>query len=160
MAPETARFDSALSERSSWSADECPAGKAMELIGTRSAILILREAYFGTTRFDDFVARAGVTDAITAARLRTMVEAGLLERRPYREPGKRLRYEYVLTRMGRDLSPVVLGLYRWGAKYLCEDGIPPVTLTHGDCGAPVRIWVTCEAGHPVPLGEVVLSAKG
>jgi DNA-binding HxlR family transcriptional regulator len=152
-----ARFDDTLADRASWSADQCPAGKAMEIVGTRSAILILREAYFGTTRFDDFARRVGITDAIAAARLRDLTKAGLFERHPYQEPGRRTRYEYRLTRMGLDLSPIVLGLYRWGAKYLYEGGEPPVNLTHAGCGDAVRIRVDCAQGHHVPLTDVLVS---
>jgi DNA-binding HxlR family transcriptional regulator len=157
MEAESATFVDELADRLSWSAEQCPAGKAMDAIGTRSAILIMREAYFGTTRFDDFVQRVGMTEAMMAIRLRELTSLGLLERHPYREPGARTRYEYRLTRMGQDLSPVVLGLYRWGAKYLFDNGAPPVELTHTDCGEPVRIYVSCSAGHPVPLREVTVS---
>jgi DNA-binding HxlR family transcriptional regulator len=129
----------------------------MDIVGTRSAILILREAYFGTTRFDDFARRVGITDAIASARLQDLTRAGLFERHPYREPGSRTRYEYRLTRMGLDLSPVVLGLYRWGAKYLYDGGQPPVNLTHDECGEAVRVRVDCAHGHHVPLTEVIVS---
>ncbi|MGK5684025.1 winged helix-turn-helix transcriptional regulator [Actinoplanes sp. URMC 104] len=157
MSEGHANFVDELSDRLSWSADQCPAGRALEIVGTRSAMLIMREAYFGTTRFDDFTQRVGITEAIAAARLRELTAAGLLERQPYREPGRRTRYEYRLTRMGRDLSPVILGLYRWGSKYLFPDGLPPVELSHSECGAPVKISVRCAEGHPVPLDEVTVS---
>lgn len=120
----------------------------------------MREAYFGTTRFDDFVQRVGITEASAATRLRELTDAGLFERHPYREPGQRTRQEYRLTRMGKDLSPVVLGLYHWGSKYLFPDGLAPVTLTHTDCGAPVQIRVDCADGHPVPLDQVTVAPRG
>src|SRR3954468_24621635 len=71
--------------------DFCPIDRAMQVVGTRSAMLIMREAAYGTTRFDDFATRVGITDAVAATRLRELVEVGLLERRPYREEGQRTR---------------------------------------------------------------------
>lgn len=159
MSADTATFVNQLGDRTSWRADRCPAGKAMEIVGTRSAILIMREAYFGTTRFEEFAERVGMTEGVAAARLRELTDAGLLERHPYREDGQRTRHEYRLTRMGQDLSPVVLGLYRWGEKYLVPDGKPPVDLTHAECGAAIQIEVTCTEGHDVPLNEVVVSPR-
>ncbi len=77
-----------LADRDAWSAiGNCPIEKTMAVIGTKSAMLILREAYYGTTRFDDFARRVGITKAATSARLTELVDAGLLTRRPYREPG-------------------------------------------------------------------------
>ena len=97
-----------LVDRDGWSAiGECPIEKTMAVIGTKSAMLIMREAYYGTTRFDDFARRVGITKAATSARLTELVDAGLLTRQPYREPGQRSRDEYVLTDAGIDFMPVV-----------------------------------------------------
>ena len=74
-----------LTDRDAWSAmGECPIEKTMALLGTKSAMLIMREAYYGTTRFDEFWRRIGVTKAAAAARMSDLVEAGLLERRRWR----------------------------------------------------------------------------
>src|SRR3982074_913097 len=87
-----------LADRDAWSAvGECPIEKTMTLLGTKSAMLILREAYYGTTRFDDFCTPVGNTNAAPAARLNELGDAGLMTKRPYREPGQRAREEYVLT---------------------------------------------------------------
>src|SRR6478735_5217308 len=97
-----------LADRDSWSAiGECPIEKTMTVAGQKSAMLIMREAYYGTTRFDDFSRRVGITKAATSARLSELVSAGLLEKRPYRDPGQRARDEYVLTASGTDFMPVV-----------------------------------------------------
>lgn len=154
---ETALLQGGLSDRSAWRTDRCPIGKALDVVGTRSAMLIMREAYYGTTRFDDFFARVGITETVAAARLRELTDAELLERRPYRSPGQRTRYEYVLTEKGRDLLPVVLGLFEWGAKYVSPGGRPPVLIRHASCEAPVHVEVRCEAGHEVPLAELTVS---
>ena len=90
-----------LAERDKWSAvGQCAIEKTMSLVGTKSAMLLMREAYYGTTRFDDFARRVGITKAATSARLTELVEAGLLTKQPYQEPGQRSRDEYVLTEAG------------------------------------------------------------
>lgn len=76
----------------------------------------MREAVYGTTRFDGFARRVGVSDAVASARLKALVEAGLLVKSPYQEPGQRTRHEYRLTEMGTDLVPVLFGLMQWGDK--------------------------------------------
>src|SRR3954454_19933745 len=135
-----------LADRSRWQADDCSIGKAMDVIGTRSAILLIREAYYGTTRFDDFVERVGITDAVAAARLKQLVGAGILDKQPYREPGKRTRYEYVLTPMGRDLLPAVLALMQWGDKSLQPNGGPLHVVERGTV-APVTIRPLSPSGQ-------------
>lgn len=157
MSSDSVTLTGPLADRTAWRADRCPIGKALEVVGTRSAMLIMREAYYGTTRFDDFATRVDISEAVAAARLRELVEAGLLERQPYREPGQRTRYEYRLTEKGTDLAPVVLGLFEWGGKYVSPGGRPPVELTHAGCGTAVHVEVRCERDHPVPLSEVVVS---
>ena len=157
MTSDAATLTGALADRSAWRADRCPIGKALQVVGTRSAMLIMREAYYGTTRFDDFAYRVGITEAVVAARLRELTEAGLLERRPYQEPGQRTRFEYRLTDKGRDLMPVVLGLFEWGAKHVSPGGRPPVRLSHADCGAPVHVVIRCVDEHDVPLEQLVVS---
>jgi DNA-binding HxlR family transcriptional regulator len=141
-------LEGVLAERDSWSAvGRCPIEKTMGVVGTKSAMLIMREAYYGTTRFDDFSRRVGITKAATSARLSELVAAGLLEKRPYREPGRRSRDEYVLTASGTDFMPVVWAMFQWGRKHLDDTGM---RLVHHGCGAPARVEVRCDAGHPVP----------
>ncbi|PUB24918.1 HxlR family transcriptional regulator [Promicromonospora sp. AC04] len=143
----------ALEDRSTWSATGwCPVEKAVEIIGSRPAMLIMREAFYGTTRFDDFVERVGVAPATAASHLRTLVAAGLLERHVYQEPGARRREEYRLTDAGTDLLPVVLGLFQWGRKHTSTN--PPISFTHTGCDEPVGVAVQCDAGHRVGLAEI------
>ncbi|SEL60484.1 DNA-binding transcriptional regulator, HxlR family [Rhodococcus maanshanensis] len=144
-------LEGVLADRDAWQATRCSIGKAMEVIGTRSAMLIMREAYYGTTRFDDFAARVGITEAVASARLRELADAGLLERSPYREPGQRTRHEYLLTEMGRDLLPAVLALMQWGDKYLQDGKGAPLDLVENDTGEPVRVEVRGESGRAMPL---------
>ncbi len=147
-----------LADRDSWStAGHCPVERAMDVVGTKTSMLLMREAYYGTTRFDDFAQRVGVTEAAAAARLRDLVSAGLLTRRPYQEPGQRTRQEYVLTEAGRDLLPVVLGLFDWGNKHL--PGRPRLRAAHHGCGAGVHVEARCTAGHDVPLDELAVRVR-
>lgn len=156
VAHDTAVLEGGLDDRTAWRDDLCPVRSALDVVGTRSAMLLLREAYYGTTRFDDFAARVHISDAVAAARLRELTAAGLFEKVPYREAGARTRHEYLLTPAGRDLAPVVLGLFEWGSKHLTGDGRAPLELRHDGCGADVHVTVACEAGHPVALGELAV----
>ncbi|MEU7215872.1 winged helix-turn-helix transcriptional regulator [Nocardia iowensis] len=142
-----------LADLSSWQPVDCSIAKALELVGTRSAILILREAYYGTTRFDGFAQRVGITDAAAATQLRKLTEAGLLAKQPYQEEGKRTRHEYVLTTMGRDLLPAVLALMQWGDAYL-QPGPAPLLLVEESTGAPVRVQVRSGSGREIALEEL------
>lgn len=155
MTADTAPLDGVLAETAAGRTNEqCPVARALDLVGTRSALLIIREAYYGTRRFQDFVDRVEITEPVAAARLRELTEAGLLERRPYREPGQRTRSEYRLTQMGRDLAPAIIALFQWGAEYLSPGGKAPLDLRHVDCGAPVHVVMRCDDGHDVRLNRL------
>ena len=114
-------------------------------------MLLMREAYYGTTRFDDFAKRVGITKAATSARLAELVEAGLLTKQPYREPGQRSRDEYVLTQAGTDFMPVVWAMFEWGRQHLGDTGL---RLTHLGCGADATVEIRCTDGHEVPPDEL------
>ncbi|APE15342.1 transcriptional regulator [Mycobacterium sp. WY10] len=147
-----------LADRDAWSAiGKCPIEKTMAVIGTKSAMLILREAYYGTTRFDDFARRVGITKAATSARLTELVDAGLLTRQPYREPGQRVRDEYVLTDAGTELMPVVWSMFEWGRRHLAGDS--RLRLTHLNCGADASVEIRCEQGHLVTPDELGVELK-
>ena len=127
-----------LADRDTWSAvGECPIEKTMALLGTKSAMLIMREAYYGTTRFEDFWRRVGVTKAAASARLNELVDAGLLQRRPYKEPGQRSRDEYVLADAGLDFMPVVWAMFEWGQRHLPRP--TPLRLTQPSAPSS-RLW--------------------
>ncbi len=142
-----------LVDRDKWLAQgNCPIEKTMTVVGTKSAMLIMREAYYGTTRFDDFARRVGITRAATSARLTELVDLGLLTRRPYREPGQRARDEYVLTEAGTEFMPVVWAMFEWGRLHL--PGGDRLRLTHQGCGADATVEIRCTEGHLVPPGEL------
>jgi DNA-binding HxlR family transcriptional regulator len=151
----TVRLTGTLEPRSGWKADRCTIAKSLELVSTRSALLIMREAFYGTTRFDDFAERTGVSEPVTAARLRELVAEGLLEREDYREPGQRTRQRYKLTEKGEDLFPALAALMQRGNRWLDDRG-GPVELRHSDDGEPVTVELRCAAGHRVGPGELDL----
>jgi DNA-binding HxlR family transcriptional regulator len=146
------------SDRDRFGSVHCSIARAWEVVGTRSAMLLLREAFNGTKRFDDFARRVGVTDQVAAIRLKALVDEGLLEREPYREPGQRTRSAYRLTTKARDLYPVLIALMQWGDRYNPGPGGPPIQLTHRDCGEAVSAQVRCAAGHELRPRDVAVQA--
>jgi len=146
-----------LDPRSGWEARHCSLASALDVVATRTAFLLLREAFYGTTRFDDFVARAGASEPVTAARLRELVDAGLLAKEPYREPGQRTRMRYRLTEKGADLLPALIALMQWGDRWENDGG--RVHVRHAGCGARVQAQLRCAEGHAVGPGELELTAN-
>ncbi len=133
--------------------DSCPIERTIKVVGTRSAMLLLREAAYGTTRFDDFSRRTGLTDTVTSSRLRDLVDAGILTKEPYRESGQRTRHAYVLTAAGADLVPTLVALATWGAEHLPH--LPSPHYAHVGCGEPVAVRIECAAGHSVTTDQLV-----
>jgi DNA-binding HxlR family transcriptional regulator len=153
-------FEGVLSDRTKWRLENCSIAMAMDVIGTRSSMLILREALYGTTRFDDFVRRTKSTEAIVAKRLRQLTDIGLFTRQPYREPGKRTRDEYLLTDKGHDLLPAVFALMQWGNKHLqAEDG-GPLRLVERGTVEPVVIGPRTSSGRALDLDDLAIVANG
>ena len=93
---------------------------------------------------------------MAAARLRELVDAGLLARVPYQDPGQRSRLGYELTEQGADLFPTLVALMQWGDRWLAPNG-GPVVLAHHRCGAPVRAELHCANGHAVESGDLDLT---
>lgn len=147
-----------LSPREAWTADRCTLARSLEVISTRSAFLILREAFYGTTRFDDFARRVGISEPVAANRLRELVDDGLLTREDYREPGQRTRRQYRITEKGADLFPALAALMQWGDRWLDERG-GPIELRHRGCGETVRVEVRCASGHQVVTEDVDVARR-
>ncbi|MDT7548213.1 MAG: hypothetical protein QOE84_607 [Actinomycetota bacterium] len=150
----TAVLEGKLADRDAWTADRCSIAKALDVLGTRSSFLLMREAFYGGRRFDELARRVGISEAVAAARLKELTAHGLLRREPYQEPGQRTRHEYVLTDKGRDLLPVALALMAWGDKHLAGDRGAPLALRHIPCGGDVAVEVRCSNDHDVPLDEL------
>ena len=128
----------------------CPIGRAVELLGDRWTLLILRNATIGVTRFDQFKAELGIADNILSTRLGRLVDAGVLTKVPYRDNG-RMRYEYRLTESGADVLPLLHALARWGERYT-ESGTPAdsMQIVHVACGHPTADDRVCDyCGEPV-----------
>ena len=121
----------------------CSVARTLEIVGERWTLLVLRDAFNGIRRFDDFQQSLGIARNILADRLQTLVEHGILERRRYQEHPA--RYEYRLTKKGLDLFPVLIALIDWGDRYLADEGGPPVTVTHKTCGHQARSAVICSS---------------
>src|SRR5947209_14068358 len=152
------RLTGRLEPRDAWTAERCTIARTLDVMTTRSAFLILREAFYGTARFDDFAQRVGISEPVTAARLRELVENGLLEREDYRKPGQRTRQRYRLTEKGADLFPALAALMQWGDRWVDDRG-GPVELRHRECGEPVALELRCAAGHAVTPHEVDLAVR-
>lgn len=156
-APEaTIRMTGRLEPREAWEATRCSIAKALDVLSARSSFLILREAFYGATRFEEFAKRASISEPVAAARLRELVAEGLMEREDYREPGQRTRQRYRLTQKGAELLPALVALMRWGDRWLTDDG-GPVDLLHRGCGSRVEAELRCQAGHHVGLDELDLA---
>jgi DNA-binding HxlR family transcriptional regulator len=153
MSDTTVTMTGALEPRAGWEARGCTIAKAVDAVGTRSAFLLLREAFYGTTRFDDFAQRVGISEPVAAARLKELVEVGLLQRHPYQEAGQRARQEYRLTEMGVDFFPTLVALMQWGDRWLGRAG---VEMQHHACGGEVRAELRCARGHPLAVGDIDL----
>lgn len=121
---------------------DCSIARTLEVIGERWSLLIVRDAFYGVRRFDDFRRDLGIARNVLTDRLHTLVAQGVFERRQYED--RPPRHEYVLTPKGRDLLPVVLTMMRWGDRWE-SDGDRPVTLTHTSCGSETTPYVACSA---------------
>jgi DNA-binding HxlR family transcriptional regulator len=143
-----------------FSIDTCTIGRAMEILGERWTVVVLREVFNGIRRFDDMRVRTGIPRQVLANRLGSLVGHGLLRREPYREPGARLRHEYRLTAKGFDLYPVLIAVKTWGDRYLADPEGPPLSFEHRDCGAEVHPEVWCAAGHRVDEPRDVVPRPG
>jgi DNA-binding HxlR family transcriptional regulator len=143
--PSRARTPAGTDLGSRWPGRPCAAAAALSIVGERWALLAVREVFFGNHRFNDIARNTGAPRDRLAARLKDLVEAGVLERRLYQEGPA--RYGYHLTPAGRDLAPVLQALVTWGEHWAVDR--PPATILHHDhpltgewhcttCGEPIR----------------------
>jgi DNA-binding HxlR family transcriptional regulator len=135
---------------------ECPTARTLESVGEWWSMLILRDAFQGFTRFEEFQRSLGIAPNILARRLKHLTEQGLFERRLYHK--KPNWYEYVLTEKGRDFFPVVVAMFAWGNKYLAPNG---EALLMADRQSALRIEpivVAAATLAPITLDNIVLVA--
>jgi DNA-binding HxlR family transcriptional regulator len=139
--------------KADYDSQNCSVARTLELVGERWTLLVVREAFLGTRRFDDFQRRLGIARNVLQARLTRLVEAGLLRRQRYQERPE--RFEYRLTAKGVDLWPVIVALLQWGDRHAAPAG-PPVVLEHRGCGGGVDDRRRClRCGTELSAGDVV-----
>jgi DNA-binding HxlR family transcriptional regulator len=125
-----------------YDAEVCSIARALELVGERWSLLIIRDALFaGTTRYSDFQRRLGVATNVLQDRLDGFVVAGIMRRHRYSEQPE--LYEYRLTEKGRDFGPTLMALTKWGDRWAAPAG-PPILLRHAACGAAVGLEIVCD----------------
>jgi DNA-binding HxlR family transcriptional regulator len=128
-------------QRTSFEEMNCSIARTLEVIGEWWTPLIIRDAFFGVTRFEEFQHRLGIARNVLAARLDTLVDHGVLDRRPY--DAARGRYDYVLTDKGRALWPVLVAIRQWGDEWIAGKGQEPVRMVHKTCGKRSIGILTC-----------------
>jgi DNA-binding HxlR family transcriptional regulator len=127
---------------------DCSVAQCLEVVGEWWSMLIVRDAFLGVTRFDEFQSRLGIARNILQQRLSALVDAGVLDRVPYSDHPPRA--DYRLSDKGRDLWPVLTTMREWGDKYSAPSG-PPVETIHKQCGAITTPQLVCSACHE-PVG--------
>jgi DNA-binding HxlR family transcriptional regulator len=127
---------------------DCSIAKTLDVVGEWWTLLIVRDAFRGTRRFDDFQASLGLARSVLTARLRRLTDEGVLSRHAYSDHPP--RYEYRLTEKGLALFPVIAALMHWGDTWAATPDGPPVVLVHDACGHVTQPVLTC----PHCAGEV------
>jgi DNA-binding HxlR family transcriptional regulator len=139
-------LESAVMLKNDYDNQVCSIAGALEVVGERWSLLIVRDIMLGVRRFDEMQAGLGIARNVLQTRLERLVEQGVLERRLYQE--RPPRYEYRLTEKGLDLWPTVFALMRWGDTHAARPAGPPVLVEHRGCGGTVdehRICQRCQA---------------
>lgn len=133
--------------RADLSSSACTVARAVAAVGDEWTLLILREMFLGTRRFDDFLRQTGMSSHLLSRRLKKLVALEIVRRSAYSE--RPLRHEYSLTGMGQDLWPIIVAMKQWGDRWLL-DGVPPVQIVHKGCESVTQPQMTCsECGEPM-----------
>jgi DNA-binding HxlR family transcriptional regulator len=135
-----------------YTSQHCSIARALEVIGDRWTMLIVREAFSGTRRFDDFQRNLGIARTVLTERLGRLVDDGVLVKQRYQD--RPARFEYRLTEKGTALWPVLMALLFWGDRH-AVDGPPPVVVEHRDCGGELDDRRNCRrCGAPLVPADV------
>ena len=137
----------------------CHLAKAIETIGDRWSLLILRSSLFGVRRFDDYQKELSIPRTVLSGRLSNLVNAGVMAKQSYKEDGKRARPEYVLTEAGEALRPVLMALTQWGDDWLSQGAPPPISFTHASSRQRVRPGFVDEDGKETKLSEMRIALR-
>ena len=135
----------------------CSIARTLAVVGDPWSVLILRDAFFGTTRFADFRASLGIAPDVLSARLAALVDEGVLERRPYQEPGRRARDGYHLTPAGRDLKLVLGALQQWGDDHRPREEGPTVARRAAGTGHPLAVAFVDDEGAVVEATDATFA---
>jgi DNA-binding HxlR family transcriptional regulator len=136
----------------------CSVARTLDIVGERWTLLVLRDAFQGVRRFDDFASRLPIARNVLSDRLRTLVDNEILRVERYQErPG---RFEYRLTEKGMDLYPVLIALLRWGDRHLAGEAGPPLEVHHRACDGAVDAHAFCTAcGEPVTARDALATQR-
>jgi DNA-binding HxlR family transcriptional regulator len=134
--------------RNDYETQTCSIAGALEVVGERWSLLIVRDIFLGVRRFDELQRQLGIARNVLQARLTRLIEQGVLEKRPYQE--RPPRHEYLLTEKGLDLWPMIVALMQWGDRYAAPAGGPAVVIRHRGCGGALDEHRICEkCGTPM-----------
>jgi DNA-binding HxlR family transcriptional regulator len=137
------------------SRENCSLARSLAVVGDRWTLLVLREAFLRTRRFDEFEAKLGIARRVLSERLALLVDEGILKKVPYQENPP--RYEYRLTEKGLDLYPVIISLVHWGDRHYAGKKGAPMLHTHKSCGHDFKSVVTCsECGEALSARDVTV----
>jgi DNA-binding HxlR family transcriptional regulator len=134
-------------QRKSFGNMQCPIARSLERVGEWWSILILRDAFHGLTRFDEFQKNLDIAPNILSRRLNALVDGGMLERRRYTDHPP--RYEYVLTERGRDFRPVLVAMLAWGNKHFAPEGRSVVIVDRETGREADPVLIDRNSGQPV-----------
>ncbi len=127
---------------------KCPVARTLSVVGDPWTLLILRESFLGSRRFEEFQGYTGMSPALLSNRLKVLSREGILEPQRYRE--RPPRREYRLTQKGLDLYPVIVALSQWGSRWMADEGGPFLQLVHQGCGHQTAPQLVCsECGEPI-----------
>jgi DNA-binding HxlR family transcriptional regulator len=119
----------------------CSIARALSVVGDRWTLLLIREAFLGARRFEDYRENTGAARHLVSERLSLLVEQGVLDRVQYQD--RPVRFEYTLTDKGKDLYPVILSLLAWGDRWMAHKDGPSLALVHQPCGATLTPQLRC-----------------
>ena len=131
----------------------CGLAAAIELVGDRWTLLIIRSALYGVTRFDELHATLAMPRTVLSNRLKRLVDGGVMRRRAYKQAGQRTRHQYVLTKKGVDLALPLMGLMQWGQKHILTEADANAIVSRRT-GQPLQLGLVDNAGSTAPLAEV------
>ncbi len=132
---------------------QCSIARASQLLGDGWTIMLLRELFWGASRYEDFLTNTGIASNVLAVRLKRLVDSEVVSKRPVEGDGR--RFDYLLTQRGRELFPLIMGMMAWGDKYTPGDKGPLVLLRHVTCSKRTKPGLVCtscgEAIEPLDL---------